>query len=143
MKRVFKNTLAALIAATTLTVGVGSLTGTAYNYSMAWESRHVNVTGSPSSTDYDAVCSIVYSTYGAICYCNAVSNSVNGGSGKTTITSVNGSMTSKTIYCTGSALCQPTFEGAIPCATYKMSSSTTTSGNTFVASGNIVTKTTK
>lgn len=143
MRRIFKNTLAALIAATTLTVGAGSLTGAAYNRSEAWESRHVNVAGSPSSTDYDAVCSIVYSTYGAICYCNAVSNSVNGSSGKTTITSVNGTMTSKTIYCTGSAVCAPTFEGAIECATYKMSASTTTSGNTFVSSGNIVTKTSK
>lgn len=136
-----KKVMAGIVAAATVAAGTGSFSASAdYNRSEAWESRHVNVAGSPSSADYDAVRSIVYSTYGAICYCNAISNSVNGGTGKTTITSVNGTMASQTITCTGSVVCEPEIEGIIECATYKMSSSTTTSGNIFVASGNIVSK---
>lgn len=138
-----KKVFASVVAAATMAVGMGGLSGAAYNRTEPWESRHVNVSGTPSSADYDAVRSIVYSTYGAICYCNAVSNTVNGGTGKTTITSVNGTMTSKIIYNTGSAVCKPTLEGEIECATYKMSASTTTSGNIYISSGNIVTKTTK
>lgn len=139
-----KKVFASVVAAAMMAVGMGGLSVSAdYNLSEPWESRHVNVSGTPSSADYDDVRSIAYSTHGAICYCNAVSNTVNGGTGKTTITSVNGTMASRTIYNTGSVLCEPTFVGVIHCATYKMSSSTTTPGNIYVASGNIVTKTTK
>lgn len=142
MKKALKRMAAALIAATTMAAGMNSLSvGAAYNLTEPWESRHVNVSGAPSSADYDAVCSIKFSTLGATCYCNAVSNSVNGGTGKTIVSSVNGSMVNKTIDDTGEAKCLPTFVGVVECATYKMSSSTTTSQNIYVASGNIVAKT--
>lgn len=140
MKRTFKKTFVALIAAATMAVGMSGMSTNAYNYSESWSSRYVN--GAPGSESYTATCSIVYSTYGAICYCNAVSNSVNGGSGVTYVNSVNGTMEQKSITNTGSVTCKPTLNGAIECSTYKMSAYTAKTSNTFNSSGNIVTKTT-
>ena len=140
MKKTLKRMAAALIAATTMAAGMSSLSVGAeeYNASEPWMSRHVNTPGAPSSTGVVAVRSILYSNLGATCYCNSVSNTVNGGTGQTRISSVNGSMVDQYIVGTGSVICRPVHVGIIPCDTYQMSASTQTTYNTYVASGNIV-----
>lgn len=49
MKRTFKKTIAVLIAATTMAVGMSSLGASAASESVNWSARHVNVQGAPGS----------------------------------------------------------------------------------------------
>lgn len=139
MKRNFKRTLVALIAATTMSVGTSGMSASAYNYSEPWETFHTEAGAPVYSGQADSV-AVVYSVKGSTCYQNSVESSVNGGTGYVYITCNNGTMNPITMYRSAvSRICKPTYTGAIPCASYTLRAYSTTSGATYTCSGNMVT----
>ncbi len=138
MKNTFKRTMAALLATATMAVGMGGMSASAYDTSGSWSVRHVNVAGAPGSTGISTTCQLAYSTRGTRSYCNSISNSVNGGNGSIRINCTNYSMSQKTLSNTGSYVdCSPSVSGTIYHVDYKFTGYTSTTNNTFNASGTI------
>lgn len=141
MKKLFKKATAMVIAATmTATLGI-SANALEPVMSDNWSVAGVSVQGAPSGTGSNDSCYMVYSPKGIEVYCNKVSNMVNGGTGKVTITCTtsNVSMTSKSLTNTGeSVTCYPSPTGAIKGINLNFSASAS-SGNIYNASGNAYT----
>lgn len=133
MTKKFKKIVASVMAVASLTTGAIS----SLNVSAAdWSTRYVN--GAPGSESYSSTVSVSYSTKGAKAYCNAVSNSINGGSGYTTVSCTNYSMASKTLNgpSTNVSL-NPSVSGIVSSVSYKFSGYSGTRNNCFTASGTV------
>ncbi len=140
MKRVFKNTLAALIAATTLTVGVGSINANAeVSTSAPWSASHVNVYGAPSSASTSPVV-IIKQREVATAVCNSVSHSnTSAYTGYTYIDCVSHTMQQVTIKNTDLKECKPDVGSPLIDieVQYKVSATTTSSSDVFWSYGTI------
>lgn len=140
MKRNFKRTLAALIATTTLTVGIGSINANAASTSASWSASHVNVYGAPSSSSTSPVVEIMQSDEGAKAVCNSVSHSnTDAYIGYTYINCTNYSMQEVTIRNTNPGYCYPSVGFPlvdIP-VKYKVTASTTSYPDVFWSRGTI------
>lgn len=145
MRRMFKNTLAALIAATTLTVGVGSINANAVvSTSASWSASHVNVYGAPSSASTTPVVTIMQREI-ATAICNSVSHSnTSAYTGYTYIDCVNYTMQQVTIKNTDMKECHPDVGTPLEdiLVKYKVSATTTCSSDTFWSYGTISKKST-
>lgn len=136
IKKISALCMSIVIVASTL-----SVSASAYGYSASWSTRRVNAPGAPTSASQSDQCSIIYSTYGAAAYCNSSDHEVNGAIGTTVVTSVNGTMEAAELIDIDSVVCAPVITGVIECSTFYFISYTSEIGDTFTASGNIVTKT--
>lgn len=139
MNKLFKRVASGVIAVCLCTTAFATV-ASAYNLTEAWNCKYIP--GAPSSAQVTSTQTIMYSTYGAIVYCNGASSTVNGASGKTYIDSLNGTMATESITNMGSVVCTPSFSGVVDGAKYHMRASSTVTGNVYTSNGNVVTKTT-
>lgn len=140
MKKSIMKFTAIVLAGAIMVSGMGSTCAdAAVGKSASWKIKHMNISGMPSSESrVNDTCAILYSTKGADAYCTSASHSVNGGSGKTRVNCASFPMTQRTITNIGFVHCSPTVSGVITYVYYSFSANTSTSNNTFNASGNIV-----
>lgn len=140
MKRTFKKTIAALIAATTMAVGMSSLGASAADFKVS----HVNVPGAPSSESKTANVTVAHRSAGATATVSSCYNTDGSGTtGKTYFNCVTYSnMGRVTIENLGAATLKPSIGNPSVDIniTYKVSASTPNSQNVFWSSGSIVKK---
>lgn len=139
LKKVAAVITAAFIVTSNLCGSIGAETSVD---SATWSVSHNNVQNAPEPTKI--ICSpyMTYSTYGNKAYCNSVSNTINGGSGRIYIscTDSNATMTTKTLTnASQSVVCVPVFSGKVVGVHYYMYAKTSTRNNIFSASGTIIT----
>lgn len=139
MKNIFKKTAAVVLAAT-MTAGLAASVGAAQPVrNDTWSVSAVNTQGAPSGTGSEDACYMYFSTNGIEVYCNNVSNTANGGTGKVTITcSTSGiTMASRTLTNSGQrVVCYPEFTGIIEGVRLRFTA-TASYGNIFNASGTV------
>ena len=132
-----KRTLAAIIAATTMAVGIGSLSVSAVSVSDSWTVRCVNVYGAPTSASISDSCEILYSTNGAMAYCNSASHTMNGANGIVKINCTNYTMPERELNDIDEELCKPRVSGIVTSVKFSFTA-VTDYGDVFNASGTIV-----
>lgn len=120
-----------------------SASAVSYKYQESWTAYGYCYPNAPSSASSPAIKSVIYSTYGTYVDILSMSNSQPGSQYQTVITSVNGKMNKIVSKTLTTYVCKPKYEGAIPCATFKISAVSLTNGNTYTAKGLLRTKTTK
>lgn len=139
MKKLVKKTVAAVIATAMISILGISANATEPVMKDDWSVTAVAVSGAPSGTGSSDSCYMVYSPVGIKVFCNEVKNTVNGGTGKVTITCTtpNVTMPSEVLRNTGeSVTCHPQATGAVLGVWLKFTPWTSTYGNTYTASGN-------
>lgn len=133
----FKKTIAAVVAAATLTVGMGSLSASAE----PWSASHVNVPGVPYSESTVDTVTIYQKAKGANAICNYNTHTnVNATDGTTIIRCVTHSMTEQRIPNLNSEICEPDVGNPLVeiAVTYQIAASTPTSNDVFWSKGNII-----
>lgn len=137
MKKLVKKTAAAVIATAMISILGISANATEPVMEDNWSVMAVAVSGAPSGTGSSDSCYMVYSPLGIVVYCNEVKNTVDGGTGKVTITCTtpNVTMPSKVLRNTGeSVTCRPTPTGPV-LGIWLNFTPWTSNGNTYTASG--------
>lgn len=136
--KAFKKKAIASLAVATLSLVMGINASAAPVYDDSWNVVHVNAPGVPSTAGTTDYCFMYYSTYGIEVFCNEVSNTVDGGTGRVTISCETSNVTMSPQYLknTGrSVTCEPSFTGSIEGINLKFTAYTSNVENTFRAAG--------
>lgn len=142
--RKLKKVAAVITAAFIVTSNLcGSISAETPVSSATWSVSHNNMQYAPEPTTITCSLYMTYSTKGNRAYCNNVSNSANGGSGRIYIRCTDANATMATITLTNASQrvdCKPEFSGEILGVHYYMYAKTSTQNNLFCAGGTMVTK---
>ncbi len=117
MKKTFKRTMAALLAAATMAVGFGGISASAASETVSWSARHVNVPGAPGSESKTGYATLKAS---AETYTGSVNSMTNITNRSLTLSSTTHAMSTGAIVYNNTGTRTWTISGTISNVTYKM-----------------------